>query len=158
MGIENDIKQRHFRNDQEKAIINLLFTHNWVRDQIQGHLASYGLTMQQFNILRILRGASSTPLSTLQIRERMLDKMSDVSRLVDRLIIKKLAKKNTCKEDRRLVDVVITQAGLTLLEKLDSFSAKMDNLLSSLTTEETKKLNYLLDKIRFNPVSTDQNI
>src|ERR1700712_2414995 len=121
MGIEDDIKQQRFRNEHEKAIINLLFTHNWVRDKIQDHLAIYDLTMQQFNILRILRGASGQPLSTLQIRERMLDKMSDASRLVDRLIIKKLAKKNTCREDRRLVDVVITQSGLSLLEKLDPF-------------------------------------
>lgn len=149
MGIENDIKQQRFRNEHEKAIINLLFTHNWVRDQIQDHLAIYDLTMQQFNILRILRGALGQPLSTLQIRERMLDKMSDASRLVDRLIIKKWAKKNTCKEDRRLVDVIITQAGLSLLEKLDSFSTTMDDLLSHFTPEETKQLNFLLDKIRY---------
>ncbi len=151
MGIENDIKQQRFRNEHEKAIINLLFTHNWVRDQIQDHLACYDLTMQQFNILRILRGAAGVPLSTLQIRERMLDKMSDASRLVDRLIVKKLAKKNTCKEDRRLVDVVITEAGLALLEKLDSFSTTMDHLFSHFTPEETKQLNFLLDKIRLKP-------
>ena len=155
MGIENDIKQQRFRNDNEKAIINLLFTHNWVRDQIQDHLACYDLTMQQFNILRILRGAVGTPLSTLQIRERMLDKMSDASRLVDRLIVKKLAKKNTCKEDRRLVDVIITEDGLNLLQKLDSFSSKMDDLLSHLTPEETNQLNFLLDKIRFKPGITE---
>lgn len=157
MGLENDIKQQHFRNDQEKAIINLLFTYNWVRDQIQDHLALHDLTMQQFNILRILRGAANQPLSTLQIRERMLDKMSDASRLVDRLIVKKLAKKNTCKEDRRLVDVVITQAGLTLLEKLDSFSSTMDDLLSHFTQEETTQLNYLLDKIRTKTTVAEPN-
>lgn len=151
MGLESDINQQQFRNEYEKAIINLLFTHNWVRDQIQNHFANYDLTMQQYNILRILRGASGQPLSTLQIRERMLDKMSDASRLVDRLIIKNLAKKNVCREDRRLVDVVITPEGLSVLEKLDGFSTTMDDLFSHLSPEETKQLNFLLDKIRFNP-------
>jgi DNA-binding MarR family transcriptional regulator len=87
----------------------------------------------------------------------MLDKMSDASRLVDRLIVKKLAKKNTCKEDRRLVDVVITEVGLALLENLDSFSTTIDGLFSHFTPEETKQLNFLLDKIRVKPTETDQN-
>lgn len=103
--------------------------------------------MQQFNILRILRG-SEKPISTLQIRERMLDKMSDTSRIVDRLIIKGLAKKMTCKEDKRLVDVTITEKGRKVLQKIDLQDDEMKNIVSALSDKEAKTFNKLLDKIR----------
>jgi DNA-binding MarR family transcriptional regulator len=106
-----------------------------------------GITSQQYNILRILRGAGK-PISTLQIRQRMLDKMSDSSRIVDRLVIKGMVKKNPCKTDRRLVDVVITAKGLRLLEKIDAYNGKVDNIMMNLSEAEVKKLNFLLDKIR----------
>lgn len=149
MGIENDIHQQNFRNEHQKAVINLIYTFNWLRDQMQGKLGCYHLTMQQYNILRILRGAG-TPLSTLQIRERMLDKMSDTSRIVDRLIVKELVAKTTCKRDKRLVDVVITKKGLELLLELDSYSADMDKVVGNLANEEAVQLNFLLDKLREN--------
>ena len=147
MGIERDIHQEHFRNDYQKAIINLIYTFNWVRDQLQEPLADHHLTMQQYNILRILRGARQ-PISTLQIRERMLDKMSDTSRIVDRLIVKELVKKTTCKRDKRLVDVVITDKGLDLLKGLENYSLEIDKVLGSLSETEAKQLNLLLDKVR----------
>lgn len=106
-----------------------------------------GITGQQYNILRILRGAGK-PISTLQIRERMLDKMSDTSRIVDRLVLKGLAQKNTCKNDKRLVDVSITGKGRKLLEKIDRYEKDMDAILGNLTDAEAKTLNKLLDKIR----------
>jgi DNA-binding MarR family transcriptional regulator len=105
------------------------------------------ITGQQFNILRILRGAGK-PLSTLQIRQRMLDKMSDTSRIVDRLVLKGLVKKNTCEDDKRLVDVIITEKGKTLLRKFDGYQEEMDCVFGALSTEEAKSLNRLLDKIR----------
>jgi DNA-binding MarR family transcriptional regulator len=105
------------------------------------------LTMQQFNILRILRG-SDKPLSTLEIRERMLDKMSDTSRIVDRLVIKGLTKKVVCKTDKRLVDVTITEKGKKVLEKLDRYQGELDGILGGITIAEAKTLNKLLDKIR----------
>ena len=147
MGIERDIHQEHFRNDYQKAIINLIYTFNWVRDQLQEPLADHHLTMQQYNILRILRGARQ-PISTLQIRERMLDKMSDTSRIVDRLIVKELVKKTTCKRDKRLVDVVITDKGLDLLKGLENYSLEIDKVLGNLSETEAKQLNLLLDKVR----------
>src|ERR1700756_337439 len=107
MGIEKDINQQKFRNEYQKSIVNLIYSYNWVTERIKFVLEDADLTMQQFNILRILRG-SQTALSTLQIRERMLDKMSDASRIVDRLVIKGLAKKVISKTDKRLVDVTIT--------------------------------------------------
>jgi len=147
LGIEKDINQRKFRNEYQKSIINLIYTYNWMTEQLKKEIETFGLTMQQFNILRILRG-SETPLSTLQIRERMLDKMSDTSRIVDRLIIKGLVKKMTCKTDKRLVDVIITDKGKKLLGQIDEQEEKMDNILNTLSLPEAKTLNKLLDKIR----------
>jgi DNA-binding MarR family transcriptional regulator len=107
----------------------------------------FEITSQQFNILRILRG-SGEPMSTLQIRQRMLDKMSDTSRIVDRLIRKELVKKTICKSDRRLVDVIISEKGKRLLEKLDACSDDLDSIFENLAVADAKKLNQLLDKIR----------
>ncbi len=147
MGIEKDINQYKFRNEYQKSIINIIYTYNWMTEQLKKELEAFGLTMQQFNILRILRG-SETPLSTLQIRERMLDKMSDTSRIVDRLIIKGLVKKMTCKSDKRLVDVIITDKGRKTLSQIDEQEERMNNILNNLSTAEAKTLNKLLDKIR----------
>ena len=147
MSIEKDINQSKFRNEFEKATVNLIYTHNWMTEQVKQVFATEGLTMQQFNILRILRG-SQAPLSTLQIRERMLDKMSDSSRIVDRLVIKGLAKKVICKRDKRLVDVTITEKGRKVLLKLDQQQDAMDDILKSIEEEEAQTLNLILDKIR----------
>ncbi len=147
MSIDKDIKQDSFKNEHQKAMVNLIFTCNWTTEQLKQLFEEEGLTMQQFNILRILRG-SLMPLSTLQIRERMLDRMSDSSRIVDRLIIKGLVKKIICKTDKRLVDVTITSKGLKILEKLDAQEDKMENIVNALTKSEAETLNHLLDKIR----------
>jgi DNA-binding MarR family transcriptional regulator len=147
MSIDKDINQRKFRNEFQRAGINLIYTFNWANEQIKQLFDQYDITPQQFNILRILRGAGE-PLSTLQIRQRMLDKMSDTSRIVDRLIKKALVKKLTCKMDRRLVDVTITEKGLKLLEKMDRHETDMDGVFKNLSEAEAKTLNKLLDKIR----------
>jgi len=147
MGIDQDI-QTKFRNDYHKAAVNLIYTFNWMSEQTKEIFASADITPQQFNILRILRGSLPNPLSTLQIRERMLDKMSDTSRIVDRLIAKGLVKKGTCKTDRRLVDVMITDKGKKLLEKLDARQDEMDNVMSNLSKKEAATLSELLDKLR----------
>lgn len=147
MGIEEDISQTRFRNEYQKALVNLIFTFNWANERVKATMDRENLTPQQFNILRILRGAGK-PLSTLQIRQRMLDKMSDTSRIVDRLIIKQLVEKNVCPSDKRLVDVSITDKGREVLEKMDSYDADLDAVLGNLSNEEVKQLNILLDKIR----------
>ena len=148
MGINKDIHQNKFRNEYHKALINLLFTYGWTVERLKQFVSEEGITHQQFNILRILRGSHPTPLSTLQIRERMIDKMSDTSRIVDRLLSKSLVKKVVCKKDRRLVDVNITDRGLKLLEKLDQKQDQMDGILNNLTEKEATSLSKLLDKIR----------
>jgi DNA-binding MarR family transcriptional regulator len=147
MSIEEDINQPKFRNEYQKASINIIYTFNWQTEQMKNLFERHELTSQQFNILRILRGAGQ-PISTQQIRQRMLDKMSDTSRIVDRLIVKGLVKKIICKADKRLVDVSITDNGKKLLAKLDKHQDEMDALLSNLSDSEAKTLNKLLDKIR----------
>jgi len=147
MGIEQDINQTSFRNELQKAAINIIYTYNWMSEKMKAFFDKEEITPQQFNILRILRGAGK-PISTLQIRQRMLDKMSDTSRIVDRLLAKGLVKKNTCPNDKRLVDVSITEKGKKLLERLDLLAPDMDALFNNLSDAEARQLNKLLDKIR----------
>ncbi|MDO9374494.1 MAG: MarR family transcriptional regulator [Ferruginibacter sp.] len=147
MSINNDINQHNFKSEHQRATINLIYTYNWITERLKAIFDKEGLTMQQFNILRILRG-SEKPLSTLQIRERMLDKMSDTSRIVDRLLIKGLVKKVVCKADKRLVDVSITPNGRALLQNIDLQEAEMNAIMEPLSEEEALTLNILLDKIR----------
>lgn len=148
MGIDKDIQQARFRNVYQKAAINLIYTIGWMKDRTKHVFETEDITPQQFNILRILRGAFPKPLSTLQIRERMLEKMSDTSRIVDRLIAKGFVKKITCKADRRLVDVIITEEGQKLLERLDNRQDEIDAVLKKLTESEAEMLSNLLDKAR----------
>lgn len=108
----------------------------------------FDITMQQYNVLRILRGSHPEPISTQEIRRRMLDKMSDVSRIVDRLILKKLVSKRVCDSDKRLVDVTISEEGLSLLSKMEAYELEMDHIINSISEEEAAELNRLLDKMR----------
>ena len=157
MGIEKEIHQQNFRNSRQKAIVNLLYTYGWVIEKIKSFLAQEDITHQQYNILRILRGAHPEPLSTLQIRERMLDKMSDTSRIVDRLILKDLVKKSICPTDKRLVDVLITEKGQDLLARLDAKNEEMDRIMGGLSDEGADQLSLLLDLLRgSNEEATDE--
>jgi DNA-binding MarR family transcriptional regulator len=124
-----------------------MYTANWLNEKIAGILSQEDITQQQYNILRILRGADK-PLSTLQIRARMLDKMSDTSRIVDRLVSKELVEKNTCPTDKRLVDVVISKKGYTVLEKLDQLNHHLDSLMKGISEKEADIMNQLLDQLR----------
>lgn len=152
MGIEKDIQQQVFRNEHQKATVNIIYSANWLNERIKDFLDPEEITSQQYNILRILRG-SHHPMSTLQIRERMLDKMSDTSRIVERLLKKGLVEKKVCPSDKRLVDVIISKKGIALLEKLDKKNSKLDNILQGLTDEEAEILNRLLDKMRDHPAN-----
>jgi len=147
MGIEKDIQQTNFRNEYQKLGINIMYTANWLNEKIAGILSQEDITQQQYNILRILRGADK-PLSTLQIRARMLDKMSDTSRIVDRLVAKELVEKNTCPTDKRLVDVVLSKKGFVMLEKLDQLNHHLDALMKGISEKDAITMNQLLDQIR----------
>ena len=147
MSLDKDISSSKFRNEFHKAIVNVLYTSNWIMERNKEIFERGDITPQQYNILRILRGAKK-PLSTMQIRQRMLDKMSDTSRIVDRLLKKELVKKVVCLSDKRLVDVTITTKGLELLEVLDKYNDELDSVLNRLSHSEVCTLNLLLDKIR----------
>jgi DNA-binding MarR family transcriptional regulator len=147
MSLEKDINQSKFNTEHQKVMVNIIYTANWMNEQLKSFFDKGDITQQQFNILRILRGAGE-PISTLQIRQRMLDKMSDTSRIVDRLIIKGLVKKTVCPTDKRLVDISITNKGKKTLEKLDNLQIEMDTISFNLTDADAKTMNKLLDKMR----------
>ncbi len=148
MGIAEDIKQkRSFRSEFQKATVNIMYSSSWIQERVKLIVSQEDITPQQYNILRILRGSNS-PLSTLQIRERMLDKMSDSSRLVDRLLKKAMVHKKISTYDKRLVDVTISAKGLQALAKLDDRNEEFDIISRNLTVKEAETLNQLLDKMR----------
>lgn len=149
MRLEEAIKQKTpFKNERQKALVNLIYTHNWLIGQQKAFFRSFDITLQQYNVLRILRGQHPNPISTSEIRDRMLDKMSDVSRIVDRLVKKELVLRRVCKSDKRLVDVMIAPGGLSLLAQIDEINAEQDLLTAPLTEAEAEQLNELLDKMR----------
>ncbi|GGH77646.1 DNA-binding MarR family transcriptional regulator [Filimonas zeae] len=148
MNIDTAIQQPRFRNEYQKVMVNILYSAGWITENQKRFLEPEDITPQQYNIMRILRG-STKPLSTLQIRERMLDKMSDTSRIVDRLLLKGLVDKKVCSTDKRLVDITISEKGLELLERLDARNDELDYMVSStLSSREAEELNTLLDKMR----------
>lgn len=151
MKLEQAIQQTDFRSTELKLSLNLIYTFNWYAEAQKQYFATYGITQQQYNVLRILRGRFPEPYSTSQIRDRMLDKMSDVSRIVDRLVKKDLVLRKTAANDRRLVDVTISDKGLLLLDKMDdTIDQNAKQPFNNFTEEEKLELYRLLDKIREN--------
>lgn len=129
-------------------MLNLVYTTNWLTSKQASVFKDSDITSQQYNVLRILRGQHPNPCSIKLIKERMLDRMSDASRIVDKLNTKKLLIRRECPNDRRSVDVVITEKGLNLLKSLDHIDDIAAQALKSLTTDEVNTLNNLLDKLR----------
>lgn len=147
MTIEEEIKQAKFKSAYHKLAINIMYSSHWLETYLKKIFKKEDITLQQYNILRILRGSRPNPLSTLQIRERMMDRMSDTSRIVDRMIVKGIVSKTIREEDNRLVDVRITEKGLKLLSKLDGIEDNLSNFLDSVSENEAIKLSDLLDKL-----------
>jgi len=148
MKIEDEIQTKKFRNERQKATINIVFTSNWITDILEKRANQQNITLQQFNVLRILRGQYPKPATNSLVKERMLDKMPDVSRIIDRLVAKGLVSRGKCHTDRRAVDVKITDKGLETLKALDDSMMMMDILDKNISEEECRMLNNLLDKIR----------
>jgi DNA-binding MarR family transcriptional regulator len=128
-------------------VINLIYTANWLQHKHHHFFKSFGITGQQFNILRVLKGQHPQSISATEIKTRLLDRNSDVSRLLDRLAAKDLITKNTCPQDKRASDIFITQQGLDLLKEIDKSQKEIDEVLS-LSAEEASQLSDLLDKCR----------
>ncbi len=148
MKLEDEIKQGKFRNEFQKLIINLIYTGGWINGRNSEFLKPFGLTNQQYNLLRILRGQYPEPATVNLLIDRMLDKMSNASRIVDKLITKKLVERKACSGDRRCVDVIITDKGLKLLQKIEIEEKNWESLSKNLSLSESKQLNKLLDKLR----------
>lgn len=148
MRLEDEIQQFKFRNQRQKMLINLIYTYNAISSKIQEFLKTESLTIQQYNILRILRGQHPNPSTNSLVKERMLDRNSDVTRIIDRMIRDGLVSRVNCESDRRRVDITITELGLEKLKRLDTMSGQMDTIASGLSEEESAILNDMLDKLR----------
>ena len=140
-------QSKPFKDAREHVVVNIKYTHSWLVNEQKKHLDCFGITEKQYNILRILKGSDDS-LSTADIRDRMIDKMSDVSRIVDRMDSKQLVKKSSRPEDRRKINVTITEQGIALLEKMNKeVIGEFQNMIN-LDQNEADTLNKLLDKLR----------
>lgn len=150
MRLEDAIQQGKFSSEKEKLMVNILFTSKWFGYMHNDILKTFGMTQEQYNVLRILRGQKGNPIGVNDISSRMIDKMSNTSRLIDKLVNKGLADRKPCPKDRRAVDVIITNKGMDLLSEMDPIHKDMISQLTSISTNEARELNSLLDKLRSN--------
>ena len=148
MKIEDEIKQPRFRDIYQKVAVNLLFTSNWLVARQHDFFKPFGVTTQQFNILRILRGQHPNSISGVEIKSRMLDRNSDISRLLERLLKKDLVLKSQSENDKRAANVSITEKGLELLGKIDEKFKEVERHHFNLSESEAEQLSSLLDKAR----------
>ena len=148
MKIEDEIKQSKFHSEYQKLAINILFTNQWLTTNTTKILKPFGISPQQYNVLRILKGQSPNAISVSNIMDRMIDKMSNTSRLVEKLRQKELIERVTCEKDRRQVDVKITKKGLELLEKVKTEMNAFKTISDNLSEKEANTINNLLDKMR----------
>jgi DNA-binding MarR family transcriptional regulator len=146
--IESEVKQEKFQSEFQKAAVNILFTGSWLYNLNATFLKTFDVTPEQFNVLRILRGSHPKPMMLADITCRMIDKNSNATRLVEKLRVKGLVKREICRNNRRQVDISITDKGLTLLTKIDRSSDAWQSTLKNLTKAEAQELNRLLDKLR----------
>jgi len=148
MRLDDEIQSSKFEDNYHKVVINITYTYGWLSNAMRGQFEKYNLTQQQFNILRILRGQYPNPATVNLLKERMLDKMSDASRIVDRLVQKGLVSRCTNRRDRRAVDIRISDTGLEILSQMDIEIKTQDLLKNNLSEEEAGLLSDLLDKLR----------
>jgi DNA-binding MarR family transcriptional regulator len=148
MELEKEIKQEKFKSEHHKLLVNILYTGSWIRLNNQQKLKLYGITPEQFNILRILRGQHPKPSTIQLLIERMLDKASNASRIVEKLRQKGFVQRKEAEKDRRLVDVLITAEGLDLLKKIDNAEGDFVKNISQIGEDEARLVNEILDKLR----------
>ena len=148
LSLGEEIKQTKFKSEHQKAMLNILLTANTLYASNNRFFKKFHLSPEQYNVLRILRGTHPKPCSVLSIQERMLDKMSNASRLVDKLEAKGLLTRKPCKEDRRQVDINITKAGLQILDDIDVPFESMESVLECVSDKELARFNEILDIIR----------
>ncbi len=148
MTIETAIKQKKFSNPYHKILVNITYTANWLMNKQMEILRPFDLSPQQYNVLRILKGSYPDPMRVQDISERMLDKTSNTSRLIDKLVLKKLVEKQLCQYDRRAVDILINTAGIELLNKTTPLIVSLESLLHHVDPEDVENLSHVLDRLR----------
>jgi len=149
MKIEEVVKSNAIMGLSQKAVLNIIYTQNNINERLLEILKPYDLSNEQFNVLRILRGQKGNPANMCVIQERMLAKTSNTTRLVDKLLLKEFVTRKVCKENRRKIEVLITEKGLSVLKELDPKVVDYEkNIVANLTTNELEQLNNLLEKIR----------
>ena len=148
MTLEEEIKQEKFGSELEKAALNILFTSSWLYNINSARLKKHGITPEQFNVMRILRGSHPKSMMLADITCRMIDKSSNATRLVEKLRVKGLVKRDICEDNRRQVDITITDKGLNLLSKIDNQAEEWTSTLKNITKSDAKTLNLILDKLR----------
>lgn len=146
--LEKAIQQKRFKDAWQKAAINIIYTGSWLKNETTEFLRPFGLTAQQYNVLRILRGQHPNGITTMEIRKRLLDKMSDTSRMVDRLERNGWVEKKRDNFDKRLVSVNISDKGLKVLTEIDELENNMHRLIRNLSESDARTLSDLLDKVR----------
>jgi DNA-binding MarR family transcriptional regulator len=146
--IEDAIQQREFKDQFNKAVVNLIYTHSYLVTSQNVLFKPHGISPEQYNVLRILKGQNGVPTTVSSIQERMLNKMSNASRLVEKLKMKGLVERNECPADRRQVDILITREGLELLRTIQKQVEETNREIINLNDDEVEKLNELLDKLR----------
>jgi DNA-binding MarR family transcriptional regulator len=148
MRIEEELHQKQFTDDYRRLLANLLFTNNWVNQQLTPFFKELGLTLQQHNVLAILRGQHPKPVCFGDIQNRMIDRNSNVTRLIDKLIEKGYVTRNICVANRRMIDVKITEKGLNKLDQVDDKFPELFTHFHNLSKEEAVLVSNLLDKLR----------
>jgi DNA-binding MarR family transcriptional regulator len=149
MRIEEIIKSTVTLDDAKKVILNVMFTQNVINDKFNEVLKPYDLSSEQYNVLRILRGQKGLPTNMCVIQERMIAKNSNTTRLIDKLLLKELVTRDVCPDNRRKIEVLITDKGMHILTELDpKVIAHEQQFANNLTTEELEQLNFLLEKYR----------
>lgn len=148
MKIEEEIKQGKFENDIQKASLNILVTASWLTSRVNSILKNFGISHAQYNVLRILRGQKDGPCSLGTITERMVDKMSNATRLVEKLRQSGYVTREVCPDNRRKVDIMITSHGLDLLTSIDPLIKEMFEEINKVDPADLQKLNEVLDQLR----------
>lgn len=148
MKIEDQIKQNKFANEIEKTFVNISYTYNYINSLLSSKLKPYGISIQQFNVMRILKGSNPEPVAVNEITKRMIDKMSNASRLVEKLRIKGLVERSVCSYDKRQVDICITPKGIKLLEQMSKEVSSVINDHNHISNTDLSVLNETLDAFR----------
>lgn len=149
MKLEEELRTEKFKTDQQRAVLNILFTASWLEERTNECFKPYGISQEQYNVLRILKGQKGKPANLSTVQERMIHRMSNATRLVEKLKLKGYVNRVTCEDNRRKVEITITDKGLELLDQIDPRLAKTEvDLFQNLSEQEIRDIGLLMDKIR----------